>query len=131
MTYTEKSTQLALDSSVAVLVTNAQVDDLEFLPLKPRQMSETDRAELAARWPGRGLRSMGVIGLVGTSPRYALKEPLEPEQVSTLAGAFLAYLHVLFSDSFKQEGAATSEPGHNDFVQFAERLYALEDSRRG
>ena len=123
MTYSEKSTQLALDASVAVLVlTNAQCDDMEFLPLKPRQMTESDAAELLTRWPGRGLRSVGLIGLVGMSPRCALKEPLEPEQVSALAGAFLAYLHVLFCDSFaeQQEGVEIAE---------MRRLWSLEDPR--
>lgn len=123
MTYSERSTQLALDASIAVLVlTNAQGNDVEFLPLKPRQMSESETAELAVRWPGRGLRSVGVIGLVGTSPFCALKEPLEPEQVSALAGAFLAYLHVLFRDSFavQQEAAEIAE---------LERLYAQADMR--
>jgi hypothetical protein len=118
--YSERAAQLALDASVVVLVlANAQCDDLEMLPLKPRQMSEGDIAELLTRWPGRGLRSIGVIGLCGTSPRYALKVPLEPEQVSALAGAFLAYLHVLFCDSFaaQQEGAEIAE---------LKRLYALQ-----
>jgi len=104
MTYSEQSAQLALDASVAVLVlTNAQCDDMEFLPLKPRQMTEGEVAGLLTRWPGRGLRSVGVIGLVGTAPRCALKEPLEPEKVSALAGAFLAYLHALFCDSFAEQ----------------------------
>jgi hypothetical protein len=124
MTYSEQSTQLALDASVAVLVlTNAQCDDMEFLPLKPRQMTESEKAELVTRWPGRGLRSVGVIGLVGTAPRCALKEPLEPEQVSALAGAFLAYIHVLFCDSLaeQQEGVEIAE---------LERLYALRADPR-
>lgn len=112
MTYTEQSMQLVCDASVAVLVlTNAQCDDVEFLPLKPRRMTESEVVELFTRWPGRGLRSVGVIGLVGTSPRCALKEPLEPEQVSALAGAFISHLHVLFCDSFaeQQEGAEIQE----------------------
>jgi hypothetical protein len=119
MTYSEKSTQLALDASIAVLVlTNAQFDDVEFLPLKPRQMTESEKAELVTRWPGRGLCSIGVLGLVGMTPRSAFKEPLEPEQVTALAGAFLAYLHALFSDRFAEqlEGAEIAE---------LERIYAL------
>ena len=124
MTYSEKSTQLALDASVAVLVlTNAQCDDMEFLPLKPRQMTEREAAELLTRWPGRGLRSVGIIGLVGTSPRSAWKEPLEPEHLNALAGAFLAYLHALFCDSFaaQQEGVEIAE---------LESLYALQADPR-
>jgi hypothetical protein len=123
MSYTEKSTQLALDASVAVLVlTNEQCDDLEFVPLKPRLMTAAENAGLLSRWPGRGLRSVGVIGLVGASPRCALKEPLEPEQVSALAGAFLAYLHVLFSDSFEAQ---------REGFEIAElcRLWQMDDPR--
>ena len=123
MTYREKSTQLALDSSVAVLVlSNPECTDLEFLPLRPRQMSTSDRVELAARWSRRNLRSIGVIGLVGTCPRYALKEPLETEQVSALTDAFLAYLHVLFADSFAEqlEGAE---------IQELQRMWSLSDPR--
>jgi hypothetical protein len=122
-TYSERSTQLALDASVAVLVlTNAQCDDLEFLSLKPRQIPESTLLELRTHWAGRGLRSVGIIGLVGTSPRCALKEELEPEQISALAGAFLAYLHVLFAGSFaeQQAGAETAELC---------RMWSLEDPR--
>lgn len=101
LTYTDRSTQLALESFIAVLaLSNPECTDLEFLPLSPIQLPESDLAELAARWPGRGLRFVCVLGLVGASPRCALKEPLEPEHVSRLACAFLTYLHVLFSDSF-------------------------------
>jgi hypothetical protein len=123
MTYTEKSTQLVLDASVAVLVlSNAQCDDLEFLPLRPRQMTESDIAELLTRWTGRDLRSVGVIGLVGATPRCALKELLEPELTSALANAFLAYLQVLFCDSLaaQQNGAE---------IQELARLWSLQDPR--
>jgi hypothetical protein len=123
--------QLVCDASVAVLVLiNAQGDEIEMLPLKPRQMTEIDAAELKGRWAGRGLRVAGLIGLVGTTPRYALKEPLEPAQVSALAGAFLAYLHVLFCDSFaEQMGAQLARQQAGDFVQFAEALCRLDDPR--
>ncbi|HEV2132640.1 MAG TPA: hypothetical protein VGR47_00110 [Terracidiphilus sp.] len=122
MTYTEKSQKLALDSSVAVLaLSNADCTDLELLPLRPRQMSENERAQLAARWHGRNLRSIGVIGLVGTTPKYALKDTLEPEQASALADAFLAYLHALYCDSF----AAQQE---TEEIQELGRLWSLPDT---
>ena len=123
MTYSEKSQQLACEASVAVLaLSNPECTDVEFLPLRPRQMSVSDRVELAARWSGRNLRSIGVIGLVGTSPRIALREPLETEQVNALADAFLAYLHVLFADSFAEqlEGVEMAE---------LERMWSLRDPR--
>lgn len=122
MTYSERSTQLALDSSVAVSVLIGAPGDVEFLPLKPRAADETMLAELKARWPGRGLRSVGVIGLIGTSPQYALKEALDPEQVTALTAAFLTYIHSLFLNSFvaQMEAAEIAE---------LERLYALPDTR--
>ena len=122
MTYSEKSTQLALDATVAVLVLMGRPDDVEFIPLKPRMADEYMLADLKARWPGRGLRSVGVIGLVGTSPTCALKEPLEPEQVNALAGAFLTYLNVLFADSFAEQ-----LPGAE--IQELQRLWLIPDTR--
>ncbi len=100
-TYSERSTQLALDASVAVMVlANPQCDDVEMLELRPRQLAQSGLAALASRWAGRGLRSIGVIGLVGASPRCEFKEQLDPEQVSTLVDEFLAYAHRLFCDGF-------------------------------
>ncbi|WP_109486987.1 hypothetical protein [Occallatibacter savannae] len=104
MNYREKSTQLALDSSVAVYVlANADCTDVELLQLKPRTMSAHEAEALRDRWHGRGLDSVGVMGLVGTSPRCALKEPLGPERESLLMSAFLEYLHGLFCDSYAEE----------------------------
>lgn len=123
MTYSEQSTQLALDASVAVLVlSNPECNDVEFLMLKPKRLEGCELADLKARWPGRDLRSVGTIGLVGTAPRWALKEPLTFEQISALADAFLAYLHALFCDGF----AAQEETAD---VTELERLYALQDTR--
>lgn len=122
MTYTERSQNLANESSVAVLVLMGAPDDVEFVPLRPRPADENTLAQLKARWPGRGLRSVGVIGLCGVSPRYVLKETLETEQVYTLTGAFLEYLHVLYADRFaaQQEAAEFAE---------LECLYTLPDTR--
>jgi len=121
MTYSEQSTQLALDASVAVLVfTNAQRDDAIFLPLKPRQLPEGEAAELLRSGPG--FHSIGVIGLVGATARCALKEPLEPEQTYALVGAFLAYLHSLFCDSFAAQQEATE-------IQELVRVWLLDDPR--
>lgn len=119
----EKSAQLGAEASIAALVlSNAECDDVEFLMLKPKRVAACDLADLKARWPGRGLRSVGTIGLVGTSPRWALKEPLTFEQISALADAFLAYIHVLFCDGFaaQQESADVAE---------LERLHTIADTR--
>lgn len=126
MTYTEKSTRLVLDASVAVQVLMGAPNDVEFVPLLPRAADESMLAELKARWPGRGLRPVGIIGLVGTSPRVALREPLEPEQVSALASAFLAYVQALFADSF---AAQIEQRQKGDEVDWLERLYSLPDPR--
>jgi len=120
MSYSEKSTQLVLDASVAVLVLMGAPDDVEFLPLKPIMADETMRAELKARWPGRGLRSVGMIGLCGLSPRVCLKEPLDMEQASVLADAFLAYLHGLFCDRFAIQAEAAE-------IAELERVFRLPD----
>ena len=57
-TYSEKSTQLAVDASVAVLaLLGTAPGDVEFIPIKPILADENIHAELKARWPGRGLRS--------------------------------------------------------------------------
>ena len=126
MTYSEKSIQIACDASIAVLaLSNPEGTDLEFLPLKPHPMSQSYAAGLRARWPGRNLRTIGVIGLVGASARVELKEPFaHPEQISALAEAFLAYVTVLLGDNF-------AEPigGIDDSVIWCERLYALPDPR--
>lgn len=110
MSYQDKSRQLAVDASVAVLVLMGTApDDVEFLPLKPKVADAAMLAELKARWPGRGLRCVGVIGLCDTLPICALKEPLETEQVSRLLGAFLTYVQALFADSFAEMGAPDNE----------------------
>jgi hypothetical protein len=53
MTYREKSTQLALDSAIAVLVLgNEDCTDIEMLPLKPRQMPEGEKEYLQRQQNG-------------------------------------------------------------------------------
>ena len=106
MTYGEKSAQLALDSSIAVLVLgNEDCTDIEMLPLRPHSMRESEKEYLRSCWRGRGLKSLGIMGLVGSSPRFALKEPLEPEHVSALADAFLNHVHAVFCDGFAEQAA--------------------------
>jgi hypothetical protein len=120
-TYIERSHQLAADASVAVLVLMGAPNDVEFIPMKPRAADDQMLAELKSRWPGRGLRHIGVVGLVGAAPRCVFKEPIEPEQVDALAEAFLAYLRVLSSPY---------SPPVDDSVEFCERLFRLPDTRR-
>jgi hypothetical protein len=121
--YVENSAQLGAEASIAALIlSNPECDDVEFLMLKPKRMAACELAELKARFTGRDLRAVGTIGLVGTSPRWALKEPLTFEQISALADAFLAYLHVLYCDALagQQESAEVAE---------LEALHTLADTR--
>lgn len=120
--YEQDSAQLALDSSIAVWVLMGAPDDIEMVPLRPKMADEAWLADLKARWPGRGpMRSVGVIGLCGITPRCVLKEPLSPEQVSALASAFLVYVETLLGDSFKQQRKESE-------IEWLNRLYALEAS---
>jgi hypothetical protein len=125
MTYSEKSQQLALDSSIAVQILMGAPDDVEFVPLKPRPADDRMLAELKTRWPGRGLRSVGVVGLVGVTPHYALKEPLEPEQVDMLAAAFLTYVRALLTS----QEPRTDSVEKGDEVAWLCRLWSLPDTR--
>jgi hypothetical protein len=123
MSYSETSAHLALNSSIAVMVFgNAEGTDLEMLMLRPRQADSSELAELADRWPGRGLRSLGVMGLCEASPRFVFKEPLKPEVISRLADAFLAYLHALFCDSLDAQRRETE-------IRELRRLWSLNDPR--
>ena len=116
MTYTEKSHKLALDASIAVLaLLGTRPGDCEFIPLKPHAADDTMLADLTARWPGRGLRSVGIIGLCSAGPQCVLKEPLESHQVSALTDEFLAYVNAV-----GPEAAEIAE---------LERMYALPDPR--
>ena len=96
MTYLEKAADVAGASSIAVQVLlGAAPADIEFVPIRPRPADAQMLADLKSRWPGRGLRSIGIVGLVGLTARAAFKEPLEPKTVDALATAFLVYVAAL------------------------------------
>jgi len=116
--YIARSAQLACESSIAALViSNAEFDDVEFLLIRPKREPERE-AELSARWPGRDLRAVGMAALCGASPRFVFKAPLAPEQTSALESAFLEFLHGLFCD-----GLATQQ---SDELR---RMWSLPDTR--
>jgi hypothetical protein len=118
MIFTEESIQLCLESSVLVQVAIGEgPEDFELTPLKPRVASDAYLAELKARWKP-GMRTVGVVGLVGASPRCALDVPIEPHQVSALMDAFLAHIHGVYCDAF-----AAQE------VEDLQRLHRLPDVR--
>jgi hypothetical protein len=123
MTYIEKSAQLAIEASVSVqILLGTTPGDCEFVPLRPKLADANMIADIAARWPGRGLRSVGVIGLCGTTPSLVLKEPLDPEQVNALGAAFLRYVNVLFGANFVEQREAVE-------IAELERLWSLQDNR--
>jgi hypothetical protein len=123
-TYTERSTQVALNCSIVTLVLlGSAPGDCEFIPVRPRLADNSFRAEMRARWPGRGLRTVGTIGLClsgGVSVRCALKEPLDPAQVEQLGTAFTEYLWTLLRDGLAEQEASELL-----------RLWALPDTRPG
>jgi hypothetical protein len=123
MTYQERSRQLVADASVAVLVVgNVETGDAEYIPVSPRPYPAHELLALRDRWPGRGLRTLGVLGLIGTTPRCVFKEPLEPRTVDALAAGFLTYLNVLFGESFAEQREAVE-------LAELERMFALVDPR--
>lgn len=77
--------------------------DIEFLPLLPKMADTETLNELKARWSGRELRSVGIMGLNGTTPFYEFQERMEPEQIAILGSAFMAYLDSFFSKGFAEQ----------------------------
>jgi len=127
--YIERSTQIALSSSIAVMVLlNQDATDLEFWPLRPApsQCALTGPQEFTAR----GLRVAGVVGLTGLKAACAFKEPLGDRVVASVAAAFLEYVRVAIGQSFADQLAAELEQREaGDFVQFAEAVWSLTDPR--
>jgi hypothetical protein len=85
--------KLAVDSQIAVYVmASPDAQEIEILPLKPRTASDAERESLAARWPGRDLRPIGVIGrLADGGVNMALRVPFDHIQLASLLQAFAAY----------------------------------------
>jgi hypothetical protein len=127
-TYDERRDHLALSSSIMVQVLLGHAPgDMEFVALKPRPASAEMWEELHARWPGRGLRLAGTIGLVDGAPQLVLKEPLDGVQVETLAVAFAVYIGALVKNAMTADNfAAEIERAE---VSELERMYAHPDYR--
>ena len=115
--------QLATDAQIAVYVmASPDTQDIEILPLKPHTASDAERESLAARWPGRGLQGIGVIGrLADGTVHIALRVPF-PFNHLQLAALLLAFTNHC-------EARNAGEPECVDSVTWCERLYALPDSR--
>jgi hypothetical protein len=109
---------LAADATLAVYVmASPDASEIEFLNLKP-MVSDSERESLAARWPGRDLRGVGVIGrLADGRINMALKVPFDHIQLAALLVAYTDYC----------EAAETQR--NDDSVEWCERLYAVQDPR--
>jgi hypothetical protein len=123
MTYSEKSTQLALDASTSIIVQvllSRGNDDIELIPLHPRQRpgGYITREEFAARQ----LRAVGTVGLNGLRPVCVFKEPLESSVVDAIIQAFTEYAHVLLGGHSAEHVAAEE-------VAELNRLWSLPDNR--
>ena len=84
--------QLAADATLAVYVmASPDASEIEFLNLKP-MVSDSERESLAARWPGRDLRGVGVIvRLADGRINMALKVPFDHIQLAALLVAYTDY----------------------------------------
>jgi hypothetical protein len=98
--YTLKSRQLAADSNVAMQILMGSIDDIVCVPVNP-PASEQWLADLRAQWPGRNLRSVGLIGIVNGTPRIVLAEPITPAESDAVVSAWLAAIHGHFCDGLR------------------------------
>jgi hypothetical protein len=115
--------QLAVDAQIAAyIMASPDTQDIEILPLKPCMASDAERESLTARWSGRGLQGIGVIGrLTDGTVHMALRVPFPFDQLQ-LAALLLAFTH-------RCEVLNQSEPQSDDSVTWCERLHALLDTR--
>lgn len=125
MEYLRHAENVVAQSSIAVMVLlNADNSDMEFWRLRPSvpEGALTPAVEFVAR----KLRPVGVVGLSGSTPLVAFKEPLSPPVVQAIAFAFLEYLRVLIGQSFAEQ---TQSQQKGDEVEWLWRLRSLPDTR--
>jgi hypothetical protein len=116
----ENAARVAYESQIAVQVLLSRGnDDIELIPIRPRPL---DGYMTPEDFMARQLRSVGVIGLSGSKPRCAFKEPLETPVVEAVGAAFLEYLRVLLGESFAEQMEVAE-------VAELERVYMLQDAR--
>jgi hypothetical protein len=119
----DKFEALYMDAQLAVsILGNADVTDIEMLPMKPYELSPEKIQELVIQWAGRGLRFIGAIGIVDGKPRTALAVPLDDRRISALSQAFIAYCEVLLSGSVEEQQKG-------DSVTWLHALHSLPDTR--
>jgi hypothetical protein len=114
----DKYEQIAFESQLSVCVlANADVTDIELLNVKLAPLPE----EMVRDFTGRGLRFLGVIGVIQGVVTTALTEPLDLVRIGALSAAFVRYCEVLLDVDVDVQP--------NDFVRFAEALWRLPDTR--
>jgi hypothetical protein len=125
-TYEQLRDELAINSAILVAVLlGDKRNDMEFVPIRPQPATDAMREDLRSRWPGRNLRGVGYIGLVGGMPQLVLSEPLEDSQVGALADAFGAHIGSLVKSALTADSfAAEIERAE---ISELERIYAYND----
>ena len=110
--------QLAADAEVAAyIMSSPDASEIEMLTLKPHTASEAECQSLAARWSGRGLQGVGVIGrLADGGIGVALKVSFDHLQIAALLRAFTI-------------PCEAREPQCDDSVTWLEQLHCLPDTR--
>jgi hypothetical protein len=127
-TYEERRDTLAINSSILVQVMLGNAGDMEFSLVRPRPAnSAAMEEELRAKWPGRGLRAVGFVGLVDGAPQLVLKAPISAAEVEVLAIAFGGYVGTLMKQAMSAENIG-AELARAE-VSELERMYVLPDSR--
>lgn len=118
----DKFETLAMESTLAIaILANADVTDIEAVPVSPRGYSAEKFDELQTLWAPRGLRFIGAAGIVDGKARLVLAEPLDHIRVAALWQTFAAYCES-FSDNTEQEQTG-------DEVAWLNALFALNDPR--
>ena len=114
--YSERSKEVVLNTSIAAMVLlGPDNTDVEIWGLEPHSGEQTTAKEFAAR----KLRSVGVIGLRGSTPEIAFKEPLDFATMAAISYAFLEHVRVVLEERFASYAQ----------VRELNRVFALEDTR--
>jgi hypothetical protein len=120
----DKFETLAAEASIAAaILANANVTDIELLPIRPRSLTDGRIHDLARLWAFRGLRFIGVAGIVNDMPYTALALRLDPERISALSEAFAAYSKTVLS------GENETPRAIGDEVEWLRKLWSLTDAR--
>jgi hypothetical protein len=108
-----------------MVMANAQGNEIELLELKPRMLPDSELAALRARWPGRGLDRVGIVGVsVCGAVLVAFENPPEPHVVQAISAACTTYFN-----TGRRSWSTVAEKPSGDEVAWLNALYSLEDPR--